>query len=171
MGKQEFSKYSFLKWLSHPDSVARSMAIKDLMVSDHPDKLELLRSLVQRESNLKNSYAIKKFLHTRKAQSASNRGADFQQSQTVILEALKDPDEERQLLALRYMLKHKLVEFLPEALENCGETENKEIVLALIRIISWKPETNFRQLYGYLALQKPEITCAILKVLFDLGMD
>jgi tetratricopeptide (TPR) repeat protein len=161
------------KDLKHPDPKVRTMAVRELIVSDEPQKLSILRKLLDEEPNIQLQYEIRKGLNelqkTAVDSEPSTKQAPDKPKKMGFKEALHSPDRILRLKAFKYAEQNRVVNSLPllqEALRKFGGVEES---ICVIRLMEVHGEKNFRAISGFLKSKDELVAAEALRALGRIG--
>ena len=158
--------------LQHPDLDIRSLAIRDLQLSRHPDRLELLKQRLERESNVELRFELRRSINEIIALESGERRRRRvldQQQGSALRVALIGMDKDMQRRACHYCALHHRVEFLPLLLKMENSASNSFVRMCIAHMIRFAPERYFHLLETYLDDSDPTVSATAADTLASLG--
>lgn len=161
-----------LENLRHPDSEVRLRAVKDLISLGEPTDMHRLGDLLGLETDAQIGYEIRKGIGIlRPKDSREMLQPNLNPlNLTRIDEALKSEDEETFNKVFRYIVQHRLKEFLPVLKEHCTSHPSPYRKGLLIRMmVSLGGEVHFPSLVNFLNDDDPRVISTAIEALEGIG--
>lgn len=158
--------------LQHPDLDIRSLAIRDLQLSRHPDRLELLKQRLERESNVELRFELRRSINEIIALESGERRRRRvldQQQGSALRVALIGMDKDMQRRACHYCALHHRVEFLPLLLKVENSASHAFVRMCLAHMVRFAPERYFHLLETYLDDADTAVSATAADTLASLG--
>jgi len=146
----------------------RLQAIEALVASDYPNKLRLLLQLMHQETDLQLKFEIRKALNQLQSDEEF-WGDDQPENLRRLRKALKSERIEHAKAACRYILDHRLTEFLSLTLELENRFKDPYFQQVNLQLMSFKGSIHAPRILGYLRSSQPDVITAAIKCLGQVG--
>ncbi|MCO4783623.1 MAG: HEAT repeat domain-containing protein [Candidatus Cloacimonetes bacterium] len=152
--------------IEDPDVNIRRVAIRDLLSSKHPQKIEILKRRSITESDVQLKYELKKYL---------NEYLSIQKKKTPnknindIQKALDSDNIETVYKAFSYILKHRQTQFLPQMKEISKKRNDSLLRANIASLLSFTGQDSLNELQEFLKDEDPRVIACAIDSLMNLG--
>lgn len=155
-----------LSGIEHEDPKVRSISLQDFIVSNHPDKIPVLKNRLSLETDLQLKYELRKSIH--ELSSLHEIAAPVQEgsaNRQKLALFLKDEDLRKRRKALAFIQSKELVEYLP-LLERLFQTwPDQSLALALLKLYSKSPTHHYEKVLTFLESSDERVISNALETL------
>lgn len=160
----------FTNNLHHADISVRSMAVQDLITSELPDKIKLLRELLQTEKDVQLLYELRKGLNELEyLEESADSGKNNQPAPKENVEPSRHDlfSNKREIVrnAFSHAVRHQLVEWLPDMIKAGKNHDDPLLRICLLRLMALCGNKYFPQLVAGLSDPEPRVIAGTIELL------
>jgi len=151
------------------DADIRRFAVRDLCVSDIPDKVRILEDFLVAETDIQIKYEIRKSINELQSLNRPVKKNLDSENLRNLDRAFQATDPEIVNRAYIYAVKHRLEEFLPEMLLIESYTQDTFHKVCNIRLLLVSGDKHFDHILGYLEDPEPRVISTAIEALEIIG--